>query len=113
MKLLFDANLSPRLLRLLADLWPDSVHVLDVGLAADDAEIWKHAGHNGLVIVTKDSDFHHRSCLFGHPPKVVWITAGNCSTATVEAILRRWHSELRDFHQDASRSFLALDRSPE
>jgi hypothetical protein len=44
MKLLFDENLSPKLARLLVDLFPDSVHVRDVGLkAADDSEVWKHA----------------------------------------------------------------------
>ena len=32
MKLLFDENLSYKLVRLLADLFPDSVHVRDVGL---------------------------------------------------------------------------------
>ena len=37
MKLLFDENLSHKLVRLLADLFPDSIHVRDVGLkAADD-----------------------------------------------------------------------------
>ena len=37
MKLLFDENLSPKLVRLLEDLSPDSVHVRDVGLkSADD-----------------------------------------------------------------------------
>jgi predicted nuclease of predicted toxin-antitoxin system len=32
MKLLFDQNLSPRLARLLADIFPDSTHVREVGL---------------------------------------------------------------------------------
>ncbi len=32
MKLLFDQNLSPRLPRLLSDLYPDSIHVREVGL---------------------------------------------------------------------------------
>jgi hypothetical protein len=42
MKLLFDENLSPQLVRLLSDLFPDSVHVRDVGLeTADDAVVWK------------------------------------------------------------------------
>ena len=36
MKLLFDENLSPKLVRLLEDLFPDSVHVRDVGLKASD-----------------------------------------------------------------------------
>jgi predicted nuclease of predicted toxin-antitoxin system len=40
MKLLFDQNLSPRLPRLLDDIYPDSVHVRDVGLRdADDLMI--------------------------------------------------------------------------
>jgi len=40
MKLLFDENLSHRLVRLLTDVFPDSVHVRDVGLqAADDSEV--------------------------------------------------------------------------
>jgi len=42
MKLLFDQNLSPKLVRLLEDLFPDSVHVRDVGLkSADDLIVWK------------------------------------------------------------------------
>ncbi|MDX6557954.1 MAG: hypothetical protein QOF72_1003 [Blastocatellia bacterium] len=37
MKLLFDENLSPKLVRLLHDLFPDSLHVRDIALkAADD-----------------------------------------------------------------------------
>ncbi|HSE25425.1 MAG TPA: DUF5615 family PIN-like protein [Pyrinomonadaceae bacterium] len=47
MKLLFDENLFPKLARLLADLFPDSVHVRDVGLkAADDSVVWKYAQDN-------------------------------------------------------------------
>ena len=39
MKLLFDENLSPQLVRLLDDLFPDSFHVRDGGLkAALDAD---------------------------------------------------------------------------
>ena len=74
MKLLFDENLSHKLVRLLADLFPDSVHVRDVGLkAADDSEIWKFAQDNSLIICSKDSDLHQRSFLLGFPPKVVWV----------------------------------------
>lgn len=32
MKLLFDQNLSPRLPRLLADLYPNSVHIRELGM---------------------------------------------------------------------------------
>src|SRR5207237_10767524 len=61
MKLLFDENLSPQLVRLLDDLFPDSVHVRDVGLkAADDPVVWKYAQDNALIICSKDSDMHNR-----------------------------------------------------
>ncbi|HKQ73459.1 MAG TPA: DUF5615 family PIN-like protein [Blastocatellia bacterium] len=32
MKLLFDQNLSPRLPRLLADIFPDSAHIRELGM---------------------------------------------------------------------------------
>jgi Domain of unknown function (DUF5615) len=66
MKLLFDENLSHKLVRLLADLFPNSVHVRDVGLkAADDLVVWEYAKNNDLMIVSKDSDMHQRSFMFG------------------------------------------------
>jgi len=61
-KLLFDQNLSPFLASRLADIFPESVHVLDVGLdRADDAAVWNYARANSFSIVSKDSDFHERS----------------------------------------------------
>lgn len=52
MKLLFDENLSHKLVRLLVDLFPDSIHVRDVGLkAADDLLVWGYAKDNHLMIV--------------------------------------------------------------
>ena len=57
MKLLFDQNLSHKLVRLLADLFPDSLHVREVGLnAAGDPLVWDYAKAHGFVIVSKDSD---------------------------------------------------------
>jgi predicted nuclease of predicted toxin-antitoxin system len=77
MKLLFDENLSPRLVVLLHDLFPDSVHVRNIGLqAADDLQVWDHAKNNGLIIVSKDAGMHQRSFMFGAPPKVVWVRLG-------------------------------------
>ncbi len=57
MKLLFDENLFPRLVRLLEDIFPDSTHVRVVGLkAAADPLVWDYAKNNGLVLVSKDGD---------------------------------------------------------
>jgi len=57
-KLLFDQNLSPKLVDRFSDLFPDSRHVRDVGLSeASDREVWEFARASGLAIVSKDSDF--------------------------------------------------------
>ena len=48
MKLLFDQNLSPKLMNLLADLFPDSSHVQSEKLeCASDDQVWDHARLNG------------------------------------------------------------------
>jgi predicted nuclease of predicted toxin-antitoxin system len=76
-KLLFDHNLSHRLLHALQSEYPDSQHVRNIGLAeASDEAIWRHAIQQGFTIITKDADFHQRSFLFGHPPKVAGSAAG-------------------------------------
>jgi predicted nuclease of predicted toxin-antitoxin system len=77
MKLLFDENLSPKLVNLLADIFPDSVHVDRVGLGGKtDDEVWCYAKANGFILVSKDSDFYDKNLLYGHPPKVIWIKRG-------------------------------------
>ncbi len=109
MKLLFDQNLSHKLVRRLADLFPDSVHVREVGLKeAGDPVVWAYAKDHGLMVVSKDSDFHQRSFLYGYPPKVVWLRLGNCSTADVERVLRKNYEVIKDFYEDETAAFLSL-----
>ena len=109
MKLLFDANVSPRLVAGLADLFPGSVHVRDVGLArATDATIWAYASAHDLTIVSKDSDFHQVGLLRGPPPKVIWIRRGNCTTADIAALLRSNRTGILAFGAEAEAVFLAL-----
>lgn len=109
MKLLFDENTSPRLAQFLADVFPHSVHVREARLqAVDDAVVWEYARDNELMIVSKDSDMHQRSFVFGHPPKVVWVRLGNCSTGDIEKLLRRNFAAIKSFYEDAQASFLSL-----
>lgn len=109
MKLLFDENLSHKLARLLEDLFPNSTHVRAVGLeASDDPLVWEYAKDNGFILVSKDADMHQRSFLFGHPPKVVWIRLGNCSTSDVEKLLRQNVATINIFFDDPDTSFLVL-----
>ncbi|MEL6854076.1 MAG: DUF5615 family PIN-like protein [Cyanobacteria bacterium J06607_13] len=109
MKLLFDENLSHKLAKRLGDLFPGSLHVRDVGMkATNDPVVWKYAKENDLMIVSKDTDMHDLSLVFGNPPKVIWIRLGNCSTAQVETLLRREFSAIQSFYEDESLSLLAL-----
>ncbi len=109
MKLLFDENLSPRLVRLLADLFPSSAHVRDLGLAsAADPLVWEHAATAGMTIISKDEDFHHLSFLRGAPPKVIGIRLGNCTTSAIENLIRQHHATIAAFLADPLASFLAL-----
>lgn len=81
MKLLFDENLSPKLPLLLANLFPGSLHVRDVGMKATaDPIVWDYAKENDLMVVSKDADMHDLSLVLGNPPKVIWLRLGNCST---------------------------------
>jgi predicted nuclease of predicted toxin-antitoxin system len=108
-KLLFDENLSPRLARLLADLYPGSVHVHHIGFgAAHDAALWHYAEQHGFVIVSKDADFSERSLRLGPPPKVVWVRRGNCSTRDIETLLRRHYDVLLQFASDSEAGVLEI-----
>jgi predicted nuclease of predicted toxin-antitoxin system len=110
-KLLLDENLSRRLAARLQDLYPGTAHVEDLGLgSSDDEAVWQGAKGEGYAIVSKDSDFHQRSFVFGHPPKVVWIRLGNCTTQDIEDILRDRSADLLAFDLDSEASFLVLSR---
>ena len=109
MKLLFDQNLSPRLPHLLADIYPASMHVREVGLRdADDIVIWEYAKANGFALVSKDSDFQQRSLLLGAPPKFVWLRVGNCTVVTTEILPRRHSAAIHTFNLDDTKSHLIL-----
>jgi predicted nuclease of predicted toxin-antitoxin system len=109
MKLLFDQNLSPRLPRLPADIYAESVHVREGGLRdSGDLEIWQYAKAHGYAIVSKDSDFQQRSLLHGAPPKFIWLRVGNCTVKRTEDLLRSYSAAIHTFDLDDSKSHLML-----
>ena len=70
MKLLFDENVSPRLVESVAQEFPDSAHVRGLGLrGATDQTIWDYACEQGCMIVSKDTDFRERSYVEGFLPR--------------------------------------------
>ena len=58
MRLLVDANLSPRVAERLTREGYEAAHVADIGmLAASDEAIMAHAARSGMVIISADTDF--------------------------------------------------------
>ncbi|HEX2620822.1 MAG TPA: DUF5615 family PIN-like protein [Phototrophicaceae bacterium] len=109
MKLLFDNNLSPKLVTRLMNLYPDSSHVTMSGLdTASDIEVWKYAQQQAYCLVTKDADFNELQMSNGFPPKVIWIRLGNCTTTEMANLLQKHHQTITEFAQDASAGLLEL-----
>ena len=109
MRLLFDENLALRLASAFSDVYPGSLHVTDCGLrGASDIEIWQYARDNGLVIVSKDSDYSQRSSLLGGAPKVIWLRIGNCTTTRADFVLRNTAERIQAFLASDEESCLVL-----
>lgn len=109
MRLLFDHHLSHKLVKRLADVFPDSTQTRLLGLGtAEDAEIWRHSEKNGFTIVTLDADFSDLSVLRGHPPKVIWLRCGNSTVAEVEVLLRANVKRIKAFEADTEAGCLEI-----
>ena len=89
MKLLFDQNISFRLVKRIAGLFTESKQVRELGLEnSSDLEIFDYARINDFAIVTFDSDFFDLNIIKGFPPKIIWIRTGNTTTNSIEKLLR-------------------------
>lgn len=114
MKLLFDENLSPRLVELLVAEFPDSTHVELLGMrGCADSKVWDHAHTNGYAIVSKDSDFRQRLFLYGSPPKVIWLSVGNAGTDVVASLLRANIGKINRFAKNHDEGLLVLEANPD
>jgi len=110
MKLLFDNNLSHKLVERLADLFPNSSHVMIEGLdEADDLEIWRFAKEKEFTIISKDSDYIDLSIVHGSPPKIVWLKIGNCKVSAIENLLRSRFIPLKIFLEDLQSDIIEID----
>ena len=110
MSLLFDENLSRRLIRRLEAAYPRSEHVELVGLKGQvDLEVWEYAARHDATIVSKDNDFRQLSFLRGHPPKVIWLSVGNAGTDAIAELLEANHERVQTFLAEPEESLLILD----
>jgi len=98
MKLLFDHNLSHKLVQRLADVFPDSTQTRLLNLSsALDSTIWQYAKDNGFAVVTLDKDFADLALQRGSPPRIIWLRCGNSTVADVEQLLRANFKEIEVF----------------
>ena len=107
-KLLFDQNLSYKIIKQIEHLFPDSNHVHLLKLdKADDAAIWKYAKENNFHIVSKDADFNDMNTLYGFPPKIIWIR-GNTTTQVIVKLLKNKNEIIYDFLDDKKVGLMEL-----
>jgi len=108
-KLLFDQNLSHKLIGLLGDIFPESQHVRLLGLdRAGDRLVWEFAKNHEYTIVSLDADFAELAALYGYPPKVIWLRCGNQSTHVVYERIRSNVESIRAFGVDSEASCLEV-----
>lgn len=92
MTFLVDNQQPPALARFIeSDLGAKAMHVSDVELRdASDAEVWRYASLNGLIVISKDEDF--ADMLLQRPAaKLIWVRIGNCRRAyLLEVFGRIW-----------------------
>ncbi|MCP9293138.1 MAG: DUF5615 family PIN-like protein [Planktothrix agardhii LY1] len=71
-----DAHLSPAIATWITNKFGvTAVALRDLGLRdAEDPEIFEVAKAQGVIMMTKDSDFVDR---LGSPPQIIWLTCGN------------------------------------
>ena len=115
MKLIFDQNLSPSLVKRLQDHFPHSTHVHYCKLGkAMDIKVWEYAKTHGFNIVSKDADYAEITMARGFPPKVIWIQRSNCSTNQIEDLIRRDIDYIRllDSNPDLSVVSIGIERYP-
>jgi predicted nuclease of predicted toxin-antitoxin system len=109
-KLLFDENLSDKIVARIRDLFPECTHVKSVQLMrADDSAIAMWATQHAFSIVSKDTDFYQRSVAVGSPAKFIWLRIGNCGTEEIVQLLRSQHALIEDFMKSETERVLVLE----
>lgn len=84
-----DAHLSPAIATwITSNFGITALALRDIGLRdAEDSEIFEAAKAQGVIFMTKDSDFADLVDRLGSPPQIIWLTCGNTSNARLREIL--------------------------
>ena len=113
MKLLFDQNISPRILKVLPDELSNSQQVRFVNLEnASDFEIFQFARANDFSVVTFDSDFVDLNAINGTPPKIIWLNTGNLTTSNIVELLSKNFEAIEMYLNSETDEILELTKAP-
>lgn len=103
MRLLFDQNISFRVVKQLKTTFPDVIGVRECGLFnADDYQIWEYARQNNYTVVSFDKDIPDIGSVRGFPPKIIWLRTGNLSNPSIIALFND--------HADQFAAFIANEK---
>lgn len=113
MNLLFDQNISPRILKILPKQFSNCQHVRFVYLEdSSDFEIFQFARENEFAVVTFDSDFVDLSAMHGTPPKIVYLNTGNLATKNITDLLLGNIQKINHYLESDSDDILELIKAP-
>ncbi len=84
-----DAQLPPQLVSWLSQTYRVEAYALrDLHLRdAEDEQIFQKARHQGIVVISKDSDFVEMVLRLGTPPQLLWVTCGNVTNRRLQNLL--------------------------
>lgn len=109
MRLLFDQNISPRILKHLPSEFSGCTQVRFVGLEDEgDFQIFQFAKSNDFCVVTFDSDFVDLNTLYGTPPRIIWLNTGNLSTQNISSLILNNILIIRKYIEEDTDSILEL-----
>lgn len=109
MNLLFDQNISFRIVKKVSTVFPNAKQVSDVNLLnSSDFNIWEYAKKNNYCIITFDNDFIDISVLKGFPPKIIWLRTGNTSTNFIAEKIIENKNLILDFIQNTEYGYLEI-----
>jgi predicted nuclease of predicted toxin-antitoxin system len=99
LRILLDQNLSPRLIRRLADILPGLESVYDHDLtAASDPFLFEWSRTMGFAaLISADRDFVLLAERLGPPPKIIRIERCDFPSGAIEKLIRREATQIQDF----------------
>ena len=95
MKFWIDAQLPPLLAEWMsAQFNVEAFSLRTLGLRdASDPVIFQAAQQQGIVIISKDSDFIELVSRYGPPPQLIWVTCGNVTNRQLQIVFNKTFAE--------------------